>query len=138
MHTLRPKCFIFHVWIYNVFIINAHTLNTLKSPGNYGSSLMEVFKGIAQDEGICIANTESVAHNAEEFKFDEIVKNLEPYKQTAKVSYCSFIFGIRATPKFITRFLLVLIVFTLSFQVIVCYALIYLILIYVCTLFDEQ
>ena len=41
---------------------------------------------MAQEEGICIANTESVIHNAEDAKFDEIVLNLQEYKATAKVS----------------------------------------------------
>lgn len=41
---------------------------------------------MAQEEGICIANTESVIHNAEDSKFDEIVLNLQEYKATAKVS----------------------------------------------------
>lgn len=53
---------------------------------------MEVFKGLAQDEGICIANTESVIHNAEDNKFDEIVHNLQSYKASAKVN--SFLFLI--------------------------------------------
>ena len=75
--------------IFNVYLI---IINTTQSPGNYGSSLMEVFKNLAQEEGICIANTESVIHNAEDSKFDEIVKNLREYKTTAKVSYQLFYF----------------------------------------------
>lgn len=48
-------------------------------------------ENMAQEEGICIANTESVIHNAEDSKFDEIVLNLQEYKATAKVSRRSFV-----------------------------------------------
>jgi hypothetical protein len=47
---------------------------------------MEVFKGLAQDEGICIANTESVFGNADDSKYDEAVRSLQQFKATAKVS----------------------------------------------------
>jgi len=48
---------------------------------------MEVFKGIAQDAGICIANTETVTNNAEDSIFDETVRSLQKYK-SAKVVAC--------------------------------------------------
>lgn len=55
-------------------------------------SLLASTENMAQEEGICIANTESVIHNAEDSKFDEIVLNLQEYKATAKVSYCFRLF----------------------------------------------
>uniref|UniRef100_T1KRK7 Receptor ligand binding region domain-containing protein n=1 Tax=Tetranychus urticae TaxID=32264 RepID=T1KRK7_TETUR len=55
--------------------------------GNYGSSLMEVFKNLAQDVGICLANTEVVTNNAEDWKFDEIVISILQTK-SVKVVAC--------------------------------------------------
>lgn len=51
---------------------------------------MEVFKGLAQDEGICIANTESVFGNADDSKYDEAVRSLQQFKATAKVNMLFF------------------------------------------------
>ena len=48
---------------------------------------MEVFKGLAQDVGICIAYTESAPSAGEDERFDEVVRNLQPYKN-ARVVAC--------------------------------------------------
>src|SRR5581483_3030535 len=48
---------------------------------------MEVFKGLAQEAGICIANTESVSSSAYEEYFDGIVRNLILYRN-ARVVAC--------------------------------------------------
>ncbi|RWS26412.1 metabotropic glutamate receptor 1-like protein 2 [Leptotrombidium deliense] len=55
---------------------------------NYGSSLMEVFKGLAQEARICIANTESVNNNDEDGTVDEVFKSLLKYSSTARVVAC--------------------------------------------------
>lgn len=49
---------------------------------------MEVFKNLAQDAGICIANTETVFNNAEDDVLDAIVRTLIQYKSTARVVAC--------------------------------------------------
>ena len=56
--------------------------------GNYGSSLNEVFKNIAQEAGICIAQTEQVFNNAEDEAYDTVLKNLLLYKSTARTVAC--------------------------------------------------
>ena len=56
--------------------------------GNYGSSLNEVFKNIAQEAGICIAQTEQVFNNAEDEAYDTVLKNLLMYKSTARAVAC--------------------------------------------------
>lgn len=56
--------------------------------GNYGSSLMEVFKNLAQEAGICIASTEVVLNNAEDTIYDTVLKNLLLYKSTARAVAC--------------------------------------------------
>ncbi|XP_015794170.2 metabotropic glutamate receptor 1-like, partial [Tetranychus urticae] len=48
---------------------------------------MEVFKNLAQDVGICLANTEVVTNNAEDWKFDEIVISILQTK-SVKVVAC--------------------------------------------------
>ncbi|RWS01055.1 metabotropic glutamate receptor 1-like protein 2, partial [Dinothrombium tinctorium] len=49
---------------------------------------MEVFKGLAQDARICIANTESVNNNAEDDEFDKVLRSLQQYSSTARVVAC--------------------------------------------------
>jgi len=49
---------------------------------------MEVFKGLAQDVGICIAYTESAPSAGEdERRFEEVIRNLQPYRN-ARVVAC--------------------------------------------------
>ncbi|KAI1298763.1 Metabotropic glutamate receptor 5 [Halotydeus destructor] len=68
-----------HNWTY---------ISVVYTDGNYGSSLMELFKNIGQDEGICIANTEQVFDNAEDEDYDNVLRNLLVYKSTARVVAC--------------------------------------------------
>lgn len=63
-------------------------ISAVYTDGNYGSSLMEVFKSLAQEAGICIANTETVLNNAEDEVFDAVMRNLMVYKSTARVVAC--------------------------------------------------
>lgn len=63
-------------------------ISAVYTDGNYGSSLMEVFKNLAHESGICIANTETVFNNAEDEMFDTILKTLLQYKSTARVVAC--------------------------------------------------
>ncbi|CAG2110120.1 unnamed protein product, partial [Medioppia subpectinata] len=60
---------------------------TAKHDSNYGSSLMDVFKGLAQDEGICIAYTESAPSSGDDTRFDDVIRNLQPYRN-ARVVAC--------------------------------------------------
>lgn len=48
---------------------------------------MEIFKNLAQDVGVCLANTEVVTNNAEDEKFDEIVTSILQIK-SVKVVAC--------------------------------------------------
>lgn len=63
-------------------------ISAVYTDGNYGSSLMEVFKNLAQDEGICIANTETLITNAEDTVYDQVLDTLLKYKSTARVVAC--------------------------------------------------
>lgn len=63
-------------------------ISAVYTDGNYGSSLMEVFKNLAHEAGICISNTETVFNNAEDEMFDTILKTLLQYKSTARVVAC--------------------------------------------------
>lgn len=48
---------------------------------------MEVFKGLAQDVGICIANTESAPNSVEDEPFEAIIRNLQQFR-SARVVAC--------------------------------------------------
>ncbi len=48
---------------------------------------MEIFKSLAQDVGICIAYTESAPSAGEDERFDDVVRNLQPYRN-ARVVAC--------------------------------------------------
>lgn len=90
--TLLPRsCQMIH-WLLSLLPTFSSSLpiplTVINLTGNYGSSLMEVFKNLAQDEGICIANTETVFNNAEDDIFDSILDTLLKYKQTARVVAC--------------------------------------------------
>jgi hypothetical protein len=63
-------------------------ISAVYTDGNYGSSLMEVFKNLAQDEGICISNTETLITNAEDAVYDQVLETLLKYKYTARVVAC--------------------------------------------------
>ena len=63
-------------------------ISAVYTDGNYGSSLMEVFKNLAQDEGICIANTETLITNADDLVYDQVLDTLLKYKSTARVVAC--------------------------------------------------
>ncbi|XP_054163269.1 metabotropic glutamate receptor 1-like [Oppia nitens] len=62
-------------------------ISVVYTDGNYGSSLMDVFKGLAQDVGICIAYIESAPSSGEDERFDDIIMNLAPYR-SARVVAC--------------------------------------------------
>ena len=49
---------------------------------------MEVFKGLSQDAGICISNTETVLGSANDKFFDELVINIVKKQSLAKVVAC--------------------------------------------------
>ena len=63
-------------------------ISAVYTDGNYGSSLMEVFKSLAQEKGICIANTETLIANAEDIVYDQVLDTLLKYKSTARVVAC--------------------------------------------------
>lgn len=49
---------------------------------------MEVFKGLSQEAGICISNTETVLGSADDKFFDELVINIVKKQSLAKVVAC--------------------------------------------------
>ncbi|PRD19311.1 UNVERIFIED_CONTAM: Grm5 [Trichonephila clavipes] len=55
--------------------------------GSYGGSGMDAFVKLAHEAGICVATSDSVLSHAEDYIFDQIVRNLQKYPN-AKVVVC--------------------------------------------------
>lgn len=49
---------------------------------------MDEFKNNAHEDGICIANTETLINNADDSAYDKTLRSLLQYKSTARVVVC--------------------------------------------------
>uniref|UniRef100_A0A8C4NNS6 Glutamate receptor, metabotropic 5b n=1 Tax=Eptatretus burgeri TaxID=7764 RepID=A0A8C4NNS6_EPTBU len=63
-------------------------VSAINTEGNYGESGMEVFRELAAEENICIAYADKIYSNAEELRFDDIVRKLAGYLPHAQVVVC--------------------------------------------------
>ncbi|GIY57906.1 metabotropic glutamate receptor 1 [Caerostris darwini] len=55
--------------------------------GNYGGSGMDAFVKLAHEAGICIAASDSLLSHADDFVFDQVIRNLQKYPN-ARVVVC--------------------------------------------------
>ncbi|XP_054722394.1 metabotropic glutamate receptor 5-like [Uloborus diversus] len=62
-------------------------VSTVHTDGNYGGSGMDAFTKLAHEAGICIATSDSLLSHAEDFIFDQVIRNLRKYP-SARVIVC--------------------------------------------------
>ncbi|XP_078618482.1 metabotropic glutamate receptor 1-like [Branchiostoma floridae x Branchiostoma japonicum] len=52
-------------------------VSTLHTTGNYGQSGADVFKALVKKEGVCIATSDQVEYDADNDRYDNVVRNLQ-------------------------------------------------------------